>query len=134
MYYNFLRIQDVAEKNENFLKKFGQDLESLAKILKGFRISSKTNVLDLRKLGSKMKQELTNFYLPERNLSTVEKTVSQMWYLTPPKPAGIPLKRLPPKAYIGKGYTDKGTARDPAVDGNPSWQEIASSFVEESEP
>lgn len=134
MYYNFLGIQDIAEKNENFVRKFGQDLESLAKILKSFRISSKTSELDLRKLGSKMKQELTNFYLPERNLSTVEKSIAQMWYLTPPRPAGIPKNRLPPKAYIGKGYTDKGTARDTAIDGSPAWQEIASHFVEDREP
>lgn len=134
MYDNFLRIQDIAIKNENFVRKFGQDLESLAKILKSFRLSSKTTGLDLRKLGSKMKQELTNFYLPERNLSTVEKTVREMWYLTPARPAGIPLKQLPPKGYIGKGYTDKGTARDTAKDGSPSWQEIASQSVEEESP
>jgi hypothetical protein len=27
---------------------------------------------------------------------------------------------------IGKGYGDKGTAKNEAVDGSPSWQEVAS--------
>lgn len=34
-------------------------------------------------------------------------------------------RRSPPKAYIGKGYGDKGTARKPELDGSPSWQEVS---------
>lgn len=45
----------------------------------------------------------------------------------PMKSQGIPLKEIKPKGYIGKGYTDKGTARNPAKDGSPSWQEVAMS-------
>jgi len=36
-------------------------------------------------------------------------------------------KRFPPKAYIGKGYGDHGTARDSAFDGSPGWKEVAMS-------
>lgn len=39
-------------------------------------------------------------------------------------------KKFKPKAYIGKGYGDKGTAKNTAYDGNPSWQEVASSNCE----
>lgn len=35
-------------------------------------------------------------------------------------------KRFPSKTYIGKGYGDHGTARNEALDGTPSWQEVAS--------
>jgi hypothetical protein len=35
-------------------------------------------------------------------------------------------KRIPPKAYIGVGYKDKGSRRVSAIDGSPSWQEVAS--------
>lgn len=36
------------------------------------------------------------------------------------------LKSVKPKPYIGVGYRDKGTCRNPAEDGSPTWQEIAS--------
>jgi len=38
-------------------------------------------------------------------------------------------KRIPPKRFIGVGYKDKGSRRDPAYDGTPSWQEVASYFA-----
>lgn len=34
-------------------------------------------------------------------------------------------KRFPPKAYIGKGYGDHGTAKNKAFDASPSWQEVS---------
>lgn len=34
-------------------------------------------------------------------------------------------KKFPPKAFVGKGYGDHGTAKDKAFDGSPSWQEVA---------
>lgn len=36
-------------------------------------------------------------------------------------------KRVPPKAYIGRGYTDKGNCRDTALDSSPDWKDVASS-------
>jgi hypothetical protein len=45
--------------------------------------------------------------------------------LTLPTPE-VSNRKLPPKRIIGIGYRDKGTARDPAIDGSPSWQEVAS--------
>lgn len=34
--------------------------------------------------------------------------------------------KLPPQKYIGVGYKDKGTRRDPSTDASPAWQEVAS--------
>jgi hypothetical protein len=34
-------------------------------------------------------------------------------------------QKLSPARYIGVGYKDKGTCRQPARDGSPSWQEVA---------
>jgi len=48
-----------------------------------------------------------------------------------------PPKKLPAKRYVGVGYRDKGNRRDPAVDGSPAWQEVATSSkmrAEESAP
>jgi len=38
-------------------------------------------------------------------------------------------RKLPPKAYIGVGYKDKGTRRDVSVNGTPGWQEVGSFFA-----
>lgn len=38
-------------------------------------------------------------------------------------------RKLPPKAYIGVGYKDKGTRRDVSVNGTPGWQEVGSHFA-----
>jgi hypothetical protein len=38
-----------------------------------------------------------------------------------------PPTKLPAKRYVGVGYKDKGNRRDPATDGSPSWQEVATS-------
>jgi len=40
-----------------------------------------------------------------------------------------PQKALPPKRYIGVGYKDKGNRRDPAINGSPSWQDVANSEI-----
>jgi len=37
-------------------------------------------------------------------------------------------QKLPPKRFIGVGYKDKGTCRDPAFDGTPGWQFYARYF------
>jgi len=37
-------------------------------------------------------------------------------------------RRSPAKAYIGIGYKDKGSRREPALDGSPKWQEVATYF------
>jgi hypothetical protein len=36
-----------------------------------------------------------------------------------------PLKKLPPKRYIGVGYKDHGALKDRARDGSPDWREVA---------
>jgi len=129
IYDSMLILQDLVEKDENFKVKFGSDLESLAKILKSFKLHPKTKVLDVKKLGNQIEKEVPNFILPKRNLSTIWKYVEKMYFFSPSTSSGIELKRLPPKLYLGKGYTDKGTARNPALDGSPSWQEVGQTLA-----
>jgi hypothetical protein len=125
MYDNLLYIQDIARSNENFRVKFGKSLEVLTKILRGFRLTSKTTKLDVAKLSASMKENLEGFYFPERNTSTELKKSEEMFRITPFIQLGKDKRSIAPKAYIGKGYTDKGSAKDPAKDGSPSWQEVA---------
>lgn len=39
-------------------------------------------------------------------------------------------QRLPPKRFIGVGYKDKGSRREPALDGSPGWEEIGTEFCQ----
>jgi hypothetical protein len=36
--------------------------------------------------------------------------------------------KIPDERYIGVGYKDKGSRRQPNLDGSPSWQEVATHF------
>jgi len=124
LYDNLLHLQDLSEKNKDFKNKFGKDLESLAKILKSYKFNS-NGLKTIVKLSKDFKSQLENFLYPKRNLPSVQKHVSNKYQLEGYKPLGIPTSQLKPKAYVGKGYTDKGTVRDPSYDGSPTWQEVA---------
>lgn len=130
LYDNLLHCQDIACKNENFVEKFGSALEVLTKILKGFQYSNKTDLKSIRKLALELEAKLSGFYLPQRNTLTELARLEDSYYIKPYKSPGIPNEDIPPKVRIGKGYTDKGTAQDPATDGSPSWQEVASSDID----
>lgn len=125
LFDSLVTLQDLLEKEEDFKRKYGQDLESLALILKSFKLHPRTKILDVKKLGEQFESKIPSFVLPKRNLQTVWNHVQRMYYYTSSTDSGTEIKRLPPKAYIGKGYTDKGTARKPELDGSPSWQEVA---------
>jgi hypothetical protein len=123
LYQALLDVEDLVKMDPNLKKKYAADLESLAIILKGFRFTT----LDPKGLKGLSKQlmDLDHFILPKRNLAHSEKHLDQMYRLTGFRKTGTPKSMLPPKLYVGVGYSDKGTARDPAFDGSPSWQEVA---------
>ena len=125
LFDTLVTLQQLVEKEENFKRKYGLDLESLALILKTFNLQPNTKLLSVKRLGNQLKDKIPNFILPQRNLSSVWLHVQKMYYFTSSMPSGRENKKIPPKAYIGKGYTDKGTARKPELDGSPSWQEVA---------
>jgi hypothetical protein len=130
LYDNLLHCQDIAAKNENFVDKFGSALEVLTKILKGFQYSNRTDLKSIRKLGVILEEKLQGFYLPKRNTLTELSKQEDSYSIKPFVSKGTLNKNIPPKVRIGKGYTDKGTARDPAIDGSPSWQEVANSDID----
>jgi hypothetical protein len=79
---------------------------------------------------SKAEETLTPF-LPSRQAyygwkrNPVRETPARIQLRNPLAPP----RTLPPKRFVGVGYRDKGTRRDPAVDGSPSWQDVANSAV-----
>ena len=128
LFDNLLNIQDLAQRDENFRKKFGSSLEDLTLILKSVQInlSSIKNILKVLKRNFKAKLE--SFIIPQRNLFQIKKHLNESYRILPTKLPGKSRRQLPPKRFIGVGYRDKGTRRDQAKDGSPSWQEVAMSL------
>lgn len=128
LYQNQLDLEDLVQRDPNFRKKFGSSLEDLTKILTEARIprdSVDSNFVLRLKL--KLIDQLSEFLIPERNWKHSYKQAMRFVSLLPRKDLGIDLRKFPPKKFIGKGYTDKGTRRDPGYDGSPTWQEVAAS-------
>lgn len=124
LYDNLLHLQELSSRDPNFCEKFGSSLEDLALILKKFRISEKDILGTCKKLSREL-AVLEGFHYPERNLVSVGNHLKEKFRLIRKSGLGTETCRLPQKAYIGKGYTDKGTAKQPQIDGSPSWQEVA---------
>lgn len=123
LFDNLLYLQELALKDPGFQKKFGNHLERLAIILKNSRLSYTPTRASFDKLSHKFKEELEHFLIPHRNLAEVAKHFKGKYEVRQGTKSGIPVGSLPLKRYIGIGYRDKGTARNLAEDGSPSWQE-----------
>lgn len=133
LYDNLLYLQILASRDQSFSLKYGSALEALSLLLQR---------INLRKLGIKQAWQILvrgieyfperKFLIPERNLLQVERNMrGSYWFLLTRTP-GILKRQTQPKRWIGVGYRDKGTRRDVAWDGSPSWQEVAMSLkVEE---
>lgn len=125
LYDNFLGLQTLAQRDEGFRAKFGNSLEELAKLLKSVQINERT-VWKLKDTLRKNIKELKPFLLPKRNLSQTELHMKNKVKIRETRLPGVLRKKLPPERYIGVGYRDKGSRRDEAWDGSPSWQDVAS--------
>jgi hypothetical protein len=128
LYDNQLWLEDKASKDPSFLQKFGSFLEKLSTELKQHRITYKTLNPSIHRLSTGLKETAEGHLIPARNLHTTEQHVKGRFHVVPTKESGIPTRELPPVKVIGRGYRDKGTYRDPAWDGSPSWQELATYF------
>lgn len=133
LYDNLLWCQDKSLIDPHFQEKFGSFLEKLTDLLKNTRFNEKTFQNTFKGISQKLKEAAEGHLIPERNLSTVEKHVKGKFHVTPTKSSGVPVKQLPPTKVIGRGYRDKGTYRDPAFDGSPSWQEVAIYFARKAD-
>lgn len=123
LYDNILILQDMCRRDQGFNKKFGQALEVLAEILKKSNLVNAPTKTGLKNLSDKIKENLEAFLIPKRNYEHTWKYFSGKFEIRMGKKLGTPNDKLTPKRYIGIGYRDKGTARDLALNGEPSWQE-----------
>lgn len=130
LYDNLLWCQDKSLMDPSFQKKFGGFLEKLTVLLKETRFHEKTFSKTLQNFSVKLKEVSEGHLIPERNLSSSFKHLKGLFHCTPTKSTGVPVKQLPPVKVIGRGYRDKGNAKDLAFDASPSWQEVAQHFSE----
>lgn len=126
LFDNQLFLEDLASSDPSFRSKFGENLGGLSKLLKELRFERGLDFGLIARLKNRFLKELDGFYLPRRNYPLTSQRVRSLYEVRYQGDLGIPLKQLPPKKFIGKGYSDKGTARNTALDGSPSWQEVAS--------
>jgi len=128
LYDNMLWCQDESSRNKTFQQTFGDDLERLTLLLKAGNFTQTNFKTNLKALSRRIQEQLPNFLIPHRNLSTVEKHIVGKYSVRPTKESGVPTRELPPVKVIGRGYRDKGTYRDTAWDGSPGWKEVATYF------
>lgn len=127
LYDNQLWLERKCLSDPDFNKKFGISLEELSVLLKEINFSQGLTISALKRLTPRIKQNLSQFLIPPRNYQSFKTRFDGHFHLHALKTKQESNKHLPPKRVIGIGYRDKGTARDPAFDGSPSWQEVASS-------
>lgn len=125
LFENQLWLEQKCLTDPDFSSKFGKDLETLSKILKEINFRTETTDRTITKFARRLKDSLPGLLLPRRNYLEAEKKCNGSFQLADAKPTGVSKKRIPPKAYIGIGYRDKGSAKNVAKDGSPSWQEVA---------
>lgn len=125
LYDNLIWLERKSQSDADFRRKFGKSLEVLSMFLKEVNLGSGFSVKALLKLSNKFRTGLEGFFLPVRNYPEYKSRFSGLFSVRALKQPQDANKHLPPKRIIGVGYRDKGTARDPAKDGSPSWQEVA---------
>lgn len=126
LYLNQLWLEQKCAHDSGFLQKFGKTLEVLSSLMK--EINFRTDFTDraLRRFQSRIKENLEDFIFPRRNFAQI--SILYRGFVQPIDPTLKTLERKSKKLSkrrIGVGYRDKGTLKNPAVDGSPSWQEVA---------
>ena len=125
IFENQLWLEMKCQSDPEFLNKFGKSLEDLSVILKEFNFKTGTTDRAIDKFAKRLQNNLPDLVLPKRNYLEAKKRCNGLFQLTDSQSAGKLKYTVPPTARIGKGYRDKGSAKDLSKDGSPSWQEVA---------
>lgn len=122
LYYNQLWLESKCLSDRQFSSKFNLMVGPLGELLSTADLTDRSKVLTFR---STIIKRLQAYIVPERNYAQWKSKFAGSYELVQPKASGTETKKLPQQRYIGIGYRDKGTAKNPAEDGSPSWQEVA---------
>ena len=126
LFQNQIWLEEKCQRDQDFSRKYGESLSTLSGILKEVNCSRGLTPGTRRSLETRIREKLQEFLLPPRNWATEFSKVGKLYSVHRYRDGGVPVSKLPPKKVIGKGYGDGGTARDPARDGNPRWQDVGS--------
>jgi hypothetical protein len=120
----FLRLREA--RDPSFVEKYGQWLITIEPVLQQL---GQVRVFPLKPYGSTTELErLLVPFLPSRSAYhgyEGHRELRDSFRVLFRNPLA-PIPKSPPKRYIGVGYKDKGARRDPAWDGSPRWQDVAS--------
>lgn len=125
LFENQLWLEDKCLSDPEFASKFGQDLESLSVQMKQINFRKEITPKAIHQFSERIRNIIPDLILPRRNYSEAKRKCNGLFELKDSKSIGILTKLLPPKRYVGIGYRDKGSAKNKAEDGSPSWQEVA---------
>lgn len=126
---------------ENVLKKMAQHSELCKKFWLLFRVTSPIfkdleRCVRTKEVISEMKEVLDTYMSHGRAMLS-----SSLYYGLKQKASTIftthyhrrQPKKFPPKRHIGVGYNDHGSRKNFALDGTPSWEEVASDYKYQQE-
>lgn len=125
LFENQLWLETKCSKDSQFAKQFETSLEVVSIMLKQINFQTEIPKRTVHSLHEKIRSHLQDFVFPHRNFSHIETMYRKFYQLKNYVPSGVPNNQLPPKTFIGKGYRDKGSARNLALDGSPTWQEVS---------
>jgi hypothetical protein len=126
LYDNQVWLERKCFTDFYFSEKFGNSLEELSSILKEANLSRGLTNQTLSTVSEKCKIKIQGFLVPKRNYPDFKRRFCGLFSIRTLPPPSEANKHIPQKRFIGIGYRDKGTAKEPAKDGSPSWQDIAS--------
>lgn len=127
-YDNLVWCLEKCEKDPGFEKKFGNTLKAISTLVSKIQFTSTNFNSNLQRLSRELKI-FEEYYIPARNIQGVYRQFKGHFHVLPSTEQGRLTSTIPDKPYIGQGYKDKGTRRDPAWDGSPTWQEVATSTM-----
>lgn len=126
LYENQLWLERKCSTDFDFSRKFSQDLGELSRIMKKVNLRKDFSRQSLRLMRTEIQERLAGFLVPPRNFASFKVRFANSFQVRPSRSEGIPRKQIPPKRFVGKGYGDKGTLKNEARDGSPSWQTLSS--------
>lgn len=126
LFLNQLWLERKCETDRGFLAKFGRTLEVLSVLMKEINFRSDLTDRAVWRFGTRVRDSVPEFLIPRRNYRQIGQRYGG--FVQPIDPTLKDLERRAKKVQkrrIGIGYRDKGTLKNLAVDGSPSWQEVA---------
>jgi len=132
IYDLLMKLQDLSDRDPSFRNKYGYSLKRLAIVLKKTKITTNKDLKTVSKMiNIRIKQDKRlrdDFVYPSRNVGGLRQKMEQQMKVNFSNQTAVGTKKsqVRPKQILGKGYTDKGSSRNVAVDGSPHWTEAAS--------